>query len=138
MEIQSPWHPLLIFKNDQYQLSSDVLCKKTEDSLGMHLKFRKTFCVILHGVSKVVQETGKFYICLTVWKAKSILWFKKTKNKTQVTLQVKDKPLDPDHIQDTIRSFLGIQTHPLFSTCARTNASFLCIMSIQTTTKKHE
>lgn len=61
----------------------------------------------------------------------------KKQTKIQVTPQVKEKPLDPDHVQDTIRSFLGIQTHPLFSTCARTNASFLCIMSIQTT-KKHE
>lgn len=58
----------------------------------------------------------------------------KNKTKTHVTPQVKKKPLDPDHVQDTIRSFLGIQTHPLFSTCARSNASFLRIMSIQTGT----
>lgn len=60
----------------------------------MHSKFRIKCCDILHGLSK----RDKCYICLTVFREKSVLWFSKTK--TQGTPQVKQKPLDPHHVQD--------------------------------------
>lgn len=72
MEIQSPPHPFLFFfLNDQHWLSSDVQCKETEESRGMHLEIKaKVMCsVMLQCLSMLLRETNRVYICLTVSKS---------------------------------------------------------------------
>lgn len=93
----------------------------------MHLKFRIKLYYSIWYVQGGTWDRQILHLSYCLKSKISVFREKKKKKKK------KKKPLDPDHVHDTIRSFLGIQTHPLFSTCARTNASFLHIMSIQTT-----
>lgn len=101
-------------KKNSVLLSSDLQCKN-----GMYLHFRIKFCVILQKSPRCYKRQANFTFVLLSEKQNWYCGLKnKTKTPTQVTPQVKQKPLDHDCIQDTIQELpWDSNTSIIFNLC---------------------